>query len=180
MGSRKVHAAYRGTDNGVFNRLRRGEGKTKQINHWEDSLLQEPPQCKKKEELLNMFAELRGASNTVTLTMPYEPTFVPMDVPGLQPLGVAAFMDFIPKNPEAKLPQVMQLLHCNLMEREGNVTQEGNDRIWFVTKLADISGSIDVVVPERAALELTGLDRSILKEQRLQATFNSLCFAIFA
>ena len=110
-----------------------------------------------------MFSELRGASNTVTLTTPFAPTYVPMDVTGRQPLGVAAFMDFTCKNPEAKVPEGMQLLHCNLREPEGDVTQEGSDRIWFVTKLIDVSGSTDVGVPERVALELAGLDRDGFK-----------------
>ena len=50
------------------------------------------------------------------------------------------------------------------MEPEGSVTYEGNDRIWFVTKLHDVSGATDVCVSERVALEFTCLDREGFKK----------------
>ena len=163
-GSEKFKHIAVGQPTVFLNLLCKVDGANKQINHWEDSLLQDPPECKKKEQLLQMFDQLRGASNTVTLTTPFAPTSVPMDVSGPQPLGVAAFMDFTSRNPEAKVPEVMQLLHCNLVEPEGAVTHEGGDRIWFVTKLHDVSGTTEVGVPERVALELASLDRDAFKQ----------------
>jgi len=137
--------------------------KQREINHWHDSLLQDSPQCKQTDELLQIFENLRGATNTVALTTPFQPTHTSMDVSGEQSLGAVAFMDFTSKNPEAELPPIMQVMHGNLEEPTGDVTYGGSDRIWFVTKLRDVSASADVGVPERVALDLTGLDRDGFK-----------------
>ena len=55
--------------------------KEKQVNHWEDSLLLDAPPGQKKEELLKNFEHLKGATNTVTLTTPSQPS-QSMDVSG--------------------------------------------------------------------------------------------------
>ena len=136
--------------------------KEKQVNHWEDSLLLDAPPGQKKEELLKNFEHLKGATNIVTLTTPFQPS-QSMDVSGPQNLGAAAFLDFTSKNPDATLPEIIQLMYCNIEEPTGEVTHESNNQIWFLANLHDFSGNVSVGVPERVALELTGLEREAFK-----------------
>ena len=78
--------------------------KEKQVNHWEDSLLLDAPPGQKKEELLKNFEHLKGATNTVTLTTPFQPS-QSMDVSGPQNLGAAAFLDFTSRDHSAYVLQ---------------------------------------------------------------------------
>ncbi|HIA01539.1 MAG TPA: hypothetical protein EYN66_06455 [Myxococcales bacterium] len=59
---------------------------------------------------------------------------------------------------------MMQIMIGSLEEPTGDITAEGSDRIWFHTKMRDVSGCAEVGVPERIALDLTGLDREGFKE----------------
>ena len=134
----------------------------KQVNHWEDSLLLDAPPGQKKDELLKNFDHLKGATNIVTLTTPFQSSQT-MDVSGPQNLGAAAFMDFTSKNPDAKLPEIIQIMYCNIEEPTGEVTHESNNQIWFLANLHDFSGNVSVGVPERVALELTSLEKEAFK-----------------
>ena len=64
-----------------------------------------------------------------------------------------------------------------LEEPTGPVTAEGTDRIWFITKLREFSGAIEVSMSERVALRLTGLDAAALKEAHPDGSlqFSLLC-----
>ena len=147
----------------------------KQFNHWEDSMLCGAPACDKNEELTKDFDKIKGATNTVTLTK-----FTPkssVDVSGAQPLAVSAFLDFTSHNPTANLPSVMQIMYATLEEPTGSITPQGSDRIWFITKMRDVSGSSEVSVPERVALGLLGLDRAGFQDAHATGTlqFPLLC-----
>ena len=149
----------------------------KQFNHWEDSMLCGAPACDKHNELTKNFDNIKDATNTVTLTK-----FTPktsMDVSGPQPLAVCAFLDFTSENPAANVPNVTQIMCNSLEEPTGSVTCQGTDRIWFLTKMRDGSGSAEVGVPERVALQLTGLDRAGFLEAHTVGTlqFPLLCNA---
>ena len=147
----------------------------KQFNHWEDSFLCEAPACKKQIQLATDVDKLQNADNTVMLTQ-WAPKSS-MDVSGPQPLGASAFLDYTSQNANAKLPQVMQIMASMIEEPTGSVTSEGTGRIWFVTKILEFSGSAEVGVPERVALQLTGLDRTGFLEAHAAGTlqFPLLC-----
>ena len=146
-----------------------GSQQTKVFNHWHEAMLAKAPACEKVDGLQKHFADFSGASNTKMLTTPFQ-SKASVDVSGPQPLTVCAFLDFTSDNPDANMPKVMQGNIVNLQEPSGSVVAEGSDRIWFVTKMGDASGSADVGVSEKAALQLTGLDRDAFKEAHSQDT----------
>jgi hypothetical protein len=71
----------------------------------------------------------------------------------------------------------MQIMAVTLDEPKGSVTPEGTDRIWLITRMLDCSGSAEVGMPERVALQLTGLDRASFLEAHVAGTlqFPLLC-----
>ena len=100
-----------------------------------------------------------------------------VDVSGPQPLSAGAFLAYTAQNASARLPNVQQLMAVMIEEPTGPVTADGTDRIWFITKLREFSGAVDVSVSERVALKLTGLDRAAFKEAHADGSlqFPLLC-----
>ena len=147
----------------------------KQYTSWEDNLLCEAPACDKSIKLNEDAERLRGAKNVAMLTSFTAKTSV--DVSGPQALAASAFLAYTARNPSAKLPNVQQLMVVMIEEPTGPVTADGTDRIWFVTKLREFSGAIDVSVSERVALKLTGLDRAAFGEAHANGSlqFPLLC-----
>jgi len=141
-----------------FNLACKVDQESKQFNHWEDSLLCEAPECDKRTRLEKDSDTMRNATNSVMLTR-----FTPrtsMDVSGPQTLAASAFLDYTSQNPNANLPTVMQIMAATIEEPTGSVTAEGTDRIWFITKFREFSGAAEAGMPERVALQLSGLDRT--------------------
>ena len=138
-----------------FNLACKVDKENKQYTHWENSLLCEAPPCDKHTKLTAEFDQLKDAVNTVMLTKFTAKQSI--DVSGPQAIAACAFVDYTAQNPSAKLPTVMQLMLVTLEEPTGSVVAEGSERIWFITKLRDNSGSAEVGVSERVALQLTGL-----------------------
>ena len=151
-----------------------GEG-SKQYTSWEDSLLYEAPACDKGNKLKEDAERLQEAENVEMLTNFTAKASV--DVSGPQALAASAFLAYTAQNAGAKLPVVHQLMAAMIEEPTGPVTAEGTDRIWFITKLREFSGAVDVSVPERVALKLTGLDRAAFKEAHADGSlqFPLLC-----
>ena len=148
---------------------------SKQYTSWEDSVIFKALECDKGTKLQEDAQRLGQAENVAMLT-----TFTPkssVDVSGPQPLSAGAFLAYTAQNADAKLPNVHQLMAVMLEEPTGPVTPEGTQRIWFITKLREFSGAIDVSVSERVALKLTGLDAAAFKEAHADGSlqFPLLC-----
>ena len=138
-----------------------GEG-SKQYTSWDDSPLLKAPDCEKGRKLQGDAKSLSEAKNVTMLTK-----FTPktaMDVSGPQVLSASSLLAYTAQNPSARLPEVHQLMAVMVEEPTGSVTAEGTDRIWFITKLREFSGSIEVSVSEKVALQLTGLTAAAFKE----------------
>ena len=148
---------------------------SKQYISWEDSLLCEAPACDKGTKLNEDAERLQGAKKVAMLTNFTTKTSV--DISGPRSLTAAAFLASTAQNASAKLPDVHQLMAVMIEEPTGPVIAAGTDRIWFITKLRDFSGAVDVSVPERVALNLTGLDREAFKEAHADGSlqFPLLC-----
>ena len=148
---------------------------SKQYTSWEDSPLYTAPECEKGTKLQADAKSLGEAKNVAMLTK-FNPKSS-VDVSGPQDLSASAFLAYTAQNPSAKLPDVHQLMAVMLEEPTGSVTAEGTDRIWFMTKLREFSGSIDVSVSERVALKLTGLNAAAFKEAHADGSlqFPLLC-----
>ena len=151
-----------------------GEG-SKQYTSWEDSLLCEAVACDKGTKLKEDAARLQDAKNVAMLTNFTTKTSV--DVSGSQPLAAGALLAYTAQNASAKLPSVQQLMAVMIEEPTGPVTVDGTDRIWFVTKLREFSGAVDISVSERVALKLAGLDRAAFTEAHADGSlqFPLLC-----
>ena len=151
-----------------------GEG-SKQYTSWEDSPLCEAPACDKGTKLNEDAECLQGAKNVAMLTNFTATRSV--DVSGQQALAAGAFLAYTAQNASAKLPNVQQLMAVMIEEPTRAVTADGTDRIWFVTKLREFSGAVDISVSERVALKLTGLDRAAFKEAHADGSlqFPLLC-----
>ena len=135
---------------------------SKQYTSWEDSLLCEAPACDRSTKLSEDAERLQAAKNVAMLTNFTTKTSV--DVSGPQALGAGAILAYTAQNASAKLPNVHQLVVVMIEEPTGPVIADGTDRIWFVTKLREFSGAVDISVSERVALKLTGLDRAAFIE----------------
>ena len=148
---------------------------SKQYTSWDNSILCKAPACDKATKLTANVERLQEAKDVALLTNFTAKTSV--DVSGPQALGASALLAYTAQNASAKLPGVHQLMAAMIEEPIGPVTAEGADRIWFVTRLREFSGAIDVSVPERVALELTGLDRTAFKEAHADGSlqFPLLC-----
>ena len=133
-----------------------GEG-SKQYTSWDDSPILEAPTCDRTTKLNEDAESLLGAKNVTMLTNYTAKASV--DVSGPQTLAASALLAYTSRNPNAKLPNVLQLMSVMIEEPVGAVTVDGTERIWFITKLREFSGVIDVSIAERVALKLTGLDR---------------------
>ena len=130
----------------------------KEVRHWPTELAFVAPDCAKAKRLNEKAGELRTAPVNL-LTSVWEPQHQKRDVSGTQPLSCCAFLDFASEMPEAEhMPQVVQLNWCRVCEpMPGSaVVDKTRQRIWFLTKLSDITGSVQVGVPERMALALAG------------------------
>ena len=175
IGSHKHDLVQVGKALVFFNLACKIDKDDKQYTHWMDSLLCEAPPCDKHTQLTQQFEQLKDAVNTVMLTK-----FTPkhsVDVSGPQPIAACALLDYTAQNPAAKLPEVLQIMLATLEEPTGPVIVEGTDRIWFIGKLREFSGCVDVGVPERIALQLTGLDKASFLDAHASGTlqFPLLC-----
>ena len=158
-----------------FNLACKVDKDSKQFNHWETSLLCEAPECDKCTQLTKDFDKIKDATNSVMLT-----TFTPktsVDVSGPQTIAASTFLDYTSQNPGANLPSVMQIMIATIEEPIGAVTPDGQERIWFITKFRDFGGVAEASVPEKVALQLTGLDRVGFMEAHASGTlqFPLLC-----
>ena len=157
-GSEKQSGIAEGKPLVFFNLACKVDTDSKQFTSWEDSLLCDAPECDKKTDLVKKFDEMKNSTNAVMLTR-FNPK-ASMDVSGPQSIAAIAFLHYSARNPDGKLPAVMQIMAATIEEPSGSVTCEGADHIWFVTKIREFSGAAEVWMPERVALGLTGLDRA--------------------
>ena len=126
------------------------------ITHFAGDLIQPAPVCQKTEALGNQKDTLTLATNTSTLTAEWTPQ-QSRDVSGPVPLSCAAFLDFTAESPEAKMPEVVQVMWVHLEEPEPDVQVKdpSGERLWFRTPLRDASGATTVGVPQKVALKVS-------------------------
>ena len=79
-------------------------------------------------------------------------------VSGRQALSCAAFLDYTTETPEAALPEVVQLMwvHIEEPDPDGEVLDTSGTHIWYRAALRDMSGSVQVGIPQRCAFVLAG------------------------
>ena len=126
------------------------------ISHFPGDLIQPAPVCQKTEALGNQKNTLTLATNTSTLTAEWTPQ-QSRDASGPVPLSCAAFLDFTAESPEAKMPEVVQVMWVHLEEPEpdAQVKDPSGERLWFRTPLRDASGATTVGVPQKVALKVS-------------------------
>ena len=158
-GEEKVNRLQKGQVMVFFNLSVSVEGSKMQINHWNESRFESAPVCPKAEALQAKENELTTASETNSITTTWKPSAA-RDVSGLQPLSCAAFLDFTSEEPKANMPEVMQLLWMHLEEPEVgyNIMENSGQRLWYLTKLRDVSGATNVGVSEKQALKLASVN----------------------
>ena len=123
------------------------------ITHYDREILLEAPPSEKTTALEEKTEELISSENIASLTAAWMPTGA-KDVSGPQPLSCAAFLDFTSEAPSAEMPDVVQLMWVHIEEPEADVKvvdSKTESRIWFLTRVRDNSGSIEVAIPEKAA-----------------------------
>jgi hypothetical protein len=134
------------------------EGKLS-VTHYLGELARHAPVCQKTEALLGEKATLTSATNTSILTTQWTPQQA-RDVSGPVPLSCAAFLDFTAESPEAKMPEVVQVMWVHLEEPESDaqVKDPSGERVWFRTPLRDASGATTVGVPEKFAQKVANCE----------------------
>ena len=129
---------------------------SKEINHWFDDEVSLAPVCAKANALDTDAEALRDAAVQL-LTKEWQPTYTRRDVSGTQPLSCCGFLDFASELPQAEhMPEVMQVNWIKVDEPMSgmHILDKSGERIWFLAKICDVTGSVQVGVPERAALAL--------------------------
>ena len=115
--------------------------------------------CTKAKALEEEGDALRNAQ-VAMLTAEWQPLLQKRDVSGARPLSCCAVLGFSSELPQAEhLPTVVQINRARVDEpmRGTDIMDKSGQRIWFLTKLHDITGSVQVGVPERCALALANL-----------------------
>ena len=128
------------------------------ISHYINDALVAELESPKTTSLLQRSAELMSATNIEVISAVWAPSFQSRDVSGPQPLSCAAFLDYTVGRPTTKLPSVMQLMwvHIEEPEPEAEVLNSSGERVWFLTPLRDISGSMQLGMSQRAAFAISG------------------------
>lgn len=132
-----------------------GDGK-KEITHWPSDEVFVAPECAKTQALSKEAEALRYA-HVKLLTSEWQPTQQRRDVSGEQPLSCCAFLDYASELPQAEhMPEVVQVNWAKIDEPMPgmNILDKTGQRIWFLTKMSDVSGSVQVGISERIALSL--------------------------
>ena len=130
----------------------------REIVHWASENVYEAPACVKTQTLTEKAGALQGAAVKM-LTTEWEPSFDKKDISGPQHEFCCAGLDFAAECPTATVPEVVQINWCRIEEPEpgADVFAPGGERIWFVTTIKDITGSCQVGIPEKVALDLSRL-----------------------
>ena len=129
---------------------------SKEIMHWPGDEVFLAPVCAKAVQL-NTDAEAMRDAAVQILTSEWQPTYTRRDVSGTQPLSCCGFLDFASELPRAEhMPEVMQVNWAKFDEPMSgmHILDKSGERIWFLAKMFDVTGSVQVGVPERAALAL--------------------------
>ena len=129
------------------------------VTHFAGDVVRLAPVCQKTKALGDQKDTLTLATNTSTLTAEWTPQ-QSRDVSGPVPLSCAAFLDFTAESPEAKMPEVVQVMWVHLEEPEPDtsVRDPSGERVWFRTPLRDASGATTVGVSQKVALELANCE----------------------
>ena len=149
------------------------------INHFAADVVTQPPACSKTEALRNRRTELAGATNTELLTHAWTPS-QGKDVSGSQPLSCSAFLDYSSSTPEANVPEVVQLMWLHIEEPEVTADVLHKDRVWYKICARDVSGGIQVGIPQRNALALAScstMEDFVRKHQGNELNMPLLCHA---
>ena len=130
---------------------------TKEVVHWTSDEVFHAPACAKAKTLDKDAEALCGAASSL-LTTEWQPTYTRRDVSGEQPLSCCAFLDFASELPQAEdMPEVVQVNWVRVEEpmAGARIMDKSGERIWFLAKMCDVTGSVQVGVPERIALALS-------------------------
>ena len=149
------------------------------IDHYVDEVVTRPPVCFKTAALTNKKTELAAATNTELLTQSWMPS-QGKDVSGRQPLSCSAFLDYSSSTPEANVPEVVQLMWLHLEEPEPKADVVHQDRVWYKICARDVSGAIQVGIPQRNALSLAScstMEDFVRKHQGNELNMPLLCHA---
>ena len=129
----------------------------KEIMHWPSDEVFVAPVCTKAKALDKEAEVLCGAAVNL-LTTEWQPTYSRRDVSGAQPLSCCGFLDFASELPQAEgMPEVVQVNWVKIDEpmSGSSILDKTGERIWFLAKMYDVTGSVQVGIPERIALALS-------------------------
>ena len=101
-------------------------------------------------------------------------------VGGSQPLSCSAFLGYSSSIPEAYVPEVVQLMWLHIEEPEVTADVLHKDRVWYKICARDVSGGIQVGIPQRNALSLAScstMEDFVRKHQGNELNMPLLCHA---
>ena len=148
------------------------------IKHFADQVVKRPPVCSKTAALTNKKTVLSAATNTDLLTQMYWAQG--KEGGGRQPLSCSAFLDYSTASPEANMPDVVQLMWLHLEEPEAQADVVHQDRVWYKICARDVSGGIQVGIPQCNALSVAScgtMEDFVRKHQGYELTVPLLCHA---
>ena len=117
------------------------------------------PPCDKTRMLKQDGAALITSSNITKITKDWVPTGKKYDVSGAQPLSCAAFLSLTSRQPDADMPEMVQLAWVRIDEPavHEQVQAKGSQRLWYQATCRDLTGSVTVGVPEEQLLKLANV-----------------------
>lgn len=128
-----------------------------ELTHYESEIVTTAPLCPKTTSLLGNKVELQSASNTEQLTTDWAPQNVAKDVSGDQPLSCTAFLDFTSEQPNANMPEIVQVpwLHVEEPQPGDGILDQSGSRVWYHIAGRDASGSAVLGMPQKNAFKLS-------------------------
>ena len=149
------------------------------LNHYEPSKCCAAPACAKTTQLQAATAELVRSTNVSQLTKEWVPTNKRKDTSGPQSLACAAFLGLTSDQPDAGIPEVVQLSWLRIDEpaEQSEVQDKSKTRLWYQAHCRDISGSATIGIPQDLLLKLSSCrDMDIFLKQQSMGT---LTFPVF-
>ena len=135
-----------------------------ELNLWHDRLVADECSCTRTTQLKELAAQEHFAQDREQLTTKHEDTWDPdhasQVLTGDALLSCCAFLAMASEDPNATLPQLLQVNGMRLEEPESgdSVVESTGQRIFFTTTARDFTGSCKVGVSQATALALSGLD----------------------
>ena len=152
------------------------------LNLFDKGVVNPAPACAKTTLLQENRLSLVADTNTTKLTKDWVPSSKRKDTSGPQSLSCAAFLGLTSDQPDADMPEVVQLPWLRIDEPavQDDVQDKSKTRLWYQACCRDVTGSVIIGIPQDLLLILSRvptMDDFLEKHQDGTLAFPLFCTA---